>query len=146
MLDEHDCCNQESPPKTSILFWNSLTYLSIVGGKLAAGKRVVTEDDFIVNDSEEEYETASSNEESEDEIAPKEDAHLETDWVLWGEGQDVDVKLREIVKSKGRLWNSVPPLAYPEKTPSTDQGLSAVEKSQLCRLFKKCGRLLLKAF
>ena len=52
------------------------------------------------DDSEEEYETASS-EESKASSSKSEDSGLEEDWLSWGEGQNVDDKLREIVKSRG---------------------------------------------
>lgn len=82
----------------------------MTGGKLAAGTRIVTEDDFIVNDSEEEYETASSDSGGGEECAASdpEDTTLENDWLSWGEGQNVDEKLREIVKSRGASGSFCP--------------------------------------
>ena len=71
------------------------------GGRLAQGKRVVTADDFIVDDDEVEYETASS--ESQFEHVPEEDPdeELEQNWVDWAEGEDVDEKLRDVLETKG---------------------------------------------
>ncbi len=89
-------------------FWTSLNQLLCqrrvcpAGGKLAAGKRVVTEDDFIVGDSEEEYETASSTggeEDGSDGSSPS--PGVEDDWVDWADGEDVDDKLRSVVNGKG---------------------------------------------
>ena len=69
------------------------------GGRLAQGKRVVTADDFIVDDDEDaEYETASSDSESE---ADGPDEELEQNWVDWAEGEDVDEKLRDVLETKG---------------------------------------------
>ncbi len=69
------------------------------GGRLAQGKRVVTADDFIVDDEEDvEYETASSDPESE---ANGPDEELEQNWVDWAEGEDVDEKLRDVLETKG---------------------------------------------
>ena len=70
------------------------------GGRLAQGKRVVTAEDFIVDDEEVEYETASSD--SHSEFAPEEslDEELEQNWVDWAEGEEVDEKLRDVLDTK----------------------------------------------
>lgn len=78
------------------------------GGKLAAGKLVVTEDDFIVDDDDsgEDYETASSTGgegQGSEGGAPSPGAELEEDWVDWADGEDVDEKLRSVVNGKGTL-------------------------------------------
>lgn len=61
----------------------------------------MTADDFIVDDDEVEYETASSG--SESEAVPDEgpDEELEQNWVDWAEGEDVDDKLRDVLDTKG---------------------------------------------
>ena len=63
----------------------------------------MTEDDFIVNDSEEGYETASSSgsDSASDSGAAADHMRLEEDWTTWGQGTTVDDKLRDIVKSTG---------------------------------------------
>lgn len=63
----------------------------------------MTADDFIVDDDEVEYETASSD--SQSEAAPDEapDGELEQNWVEWAEGGDVDDKLRDVLDTKGEL-------------------------------------------
>ena len=60
---------------------------------------MVTEEDFIVNDSEEEYETASSNDESDSQTDA---AEVDEHWAQWGEEADVDGKLRKIVRDTGK--------------------------------------------
>jgi hypothetical protein len=78
--------------------------IGFAGGKLAMGKRVVTEDDFIVDDSDEEYDTASSTggeDSGSEEIASPHDPELGDSWVDWADGEDVDGKLRSVVNGKG---------------------------------------------
>ena len=66
---------------------------------------MVTEKDFIVDDSDVEYETASSagSEESEDSGPGGDgvDANLEDSWMGWAAGEAADQKLRDLVYSKG---------------------------------------------
>ena len=75
------------------------------GVKLAQGKRVVTEKDFIVDDSDVEYETASSagSEESEGSGPSGDgvDAGLEDSWMGWAAGEAADQKLRDALHSTG---------------------------------------------
>ena len=62
--------------------------------------------DFVVDDDEDlEYETASSQSEPEPEPEPEEvdslDAGLGRSWADWAGKEDIDEKLRDVIRSKG---------------------------------------------
>ena len=82
------------------------------GVKLAQGKRVVTEKDFIVDDSDVEYETASSaGSEDSGDSGPRGDgvnANLEDSWMGWAAGEAADQKLRDVLHSTGVVASSAP--------------------------------------